>query len=108
MVAGLADGADNPHLTDIAVEINLRAPHSLTLREPCCASLGRDRAFLSRCSFEAFVLAPSDHHPSTQQSGFMADSRGALRARIEAVAAPAILAALFLLMTAVVLLRSAG
>lgn len=54
------------------------------------------------------MLAPFDPHPSTQQSGFMADSRGAMRARLEAVAAPAILAAIFLLMTAVVILRSAG
>lgn len=38
----------------------------------------------------------------------MADSRGATRARLEAVAAPAILAAIFLLMTAVVIVRSIG
>ncbi|MEI2736778.1 MAG: hypothetical protein V9G24_19705 [Rhodoblastus sp.] len=29
------------------------------------------------------MLAPSDPHASTQQSGFMADSRGALRSRLE-------------------------
>jgi len=58
--------------------------------------------------FEASVLAPSHRHPSTHQSGFMADSRGATRARLEAVAAPAILAAIFLLMTAVVIVRSIG
>ena len=107
MVARLADHAHHPLLTEMPVEINLLRPQSLTLREPCCASLRGDRTFLSRLS-EAFVLAPSNHHSSAQQSGFMADSRGALRARIEAVAAPAILAALFLLMTAVVLMRSGG
>ena len=54
------------------------------------------------------MLAPSNPHASTHHSGFMADSRGALRARLEAVAAPALLAAIFLLMTAVVLVRSIG
>ena len=54
------------------------------------------------------MLAPSDPHASTHHSGFMPDSRGALRARLEAVAAPALLAAIFLLMTAVVLVRSIG
>lgn len=90
------------------MEINLRSPQSLTLREPCRANVDDDRAFLSRCSFEASVLAPSDTHPSTQHNGFMADSRGATRARLEAVAAPTILVAIFLLMTAVVIIRSAG
>ncbi len=53
------------------------------------------------------MLVPSETHPSPQ-SGFMADSRGALRARLHAVAAPAILVAIFLLMTAVVIVRSGG
>ncbi|MBX3526170.1 MAG: hypothetical protein KF904_08195 [Rhodoblastus sp.] len=54
------------------------------------------------------MLAPSNPPASTHQSGFMADSRGAMRARLQAVAAPALLAAIFLLMTAVVLVRSSG
>lgn len=36
----------------------------------------------------------------------MADSRGALRSRLESVAAPALLAAVFLLMSAFVIFRS--
>ncbi|MFO1133976.1 MAG: hypothetical protein U1E30_01995 [Rhodoblastus sp.] len=52
------------------------------------------------------MLPPSDPHASTQQSGFMADSRGALRSRLESIAAPALLAATFLLMSAFVIIRS--
>lgn len=90
------------------MEINFPGPQSLTLREPCCARLRNDRAFLSRSLFEASVLVPSRSNPSTHHSGFMTDSRGAMRARLESIAAPAILVAMFLLMTAVVLVRSAG
>lgn len=54
------------------------------------------------------MLVPSRSNPSSHHSGFMTDSRGALRARLESIAAPAILVAMFLLMTAVVLVRSAG
>ena len=54
------------------------------------------------------MLAPSNPPASTHQSGFMADSRGAMRAKLEALAAPALLAAIFLLMTAFVLVRSRG
>lgn len=90
------------------VEINFPRPQSLTLREPSRARLRNDRAFLSRSLFEASVLVPSRSHPSTHHSGFMADSRGAMRARLEAIVAPAILVAMFLLMTAVVIVRSGG
>ncbi|MFV0280781.1 MAG: hypothetical protein ACK5JM_08480 [Rhodoblastus sp.] len=54
------------------------------------------------------MLAPSDPHASSQQAGFIADAHGAQRSRLESIAAPAILAAIFLLMTAVILLRSGG
>ncbi|MCB1536564.1 MAG: hypothetical protein KDJ44_18090 [Rhodoblastus sp.] len=54
------------------------------------------------------MLAPFIPRAVKHHSGFMADSRGAMRAKLEALAAPALLAAIFLLMTAFVLVRSRG
>lgn len=73
--------------------------------EPTRARVEDVRAFLSRL-FEAFVLAPSDPQTPSPQNGFMADAQGSMRSRLEAVAAPALLATIFLLMSAFVIARS--
>ena len=56
--------------------------------------------------FEASVLAPSDPQAPAPQGGFMANERGAMRSRLEAITTPAILAAIFLLMSGFVIARS--